>query len=348
MEAASLSSDERRLREVRVALHLAERNAFADFPGEATGRSMSAFLSERLRSPPLASVEHSAALSECFARFSSLSAAQRRTAVLAAQACVDTVLAQSGGWEQLARRHVAEADAKGVPVSLSSLLIEPGWRAALAPVLATPEARALESFLAQERAAGAVFPPLHLTFAALNATPLPAVRVLLLGQDPYHQPGNARGLAFAVPRGMALPSSLRNVLKELEADVGVAASSEGDLAGWASQGVLLLNTVLSVRSGAPNSHAAQGWEAVTDAAVRAAAAAATGRGGLVALLWGAKAAAKAALLPAGEGHAVLRAAHPSGLSASRGFFGSRPFSAANAALAARGLAPIDWARRTQP
>ncbi|MCK9239146.1 uracil-DNA glycosylase [Desulfocurvus sp.] len=188
------------------------------------------------------------------------------------------------------------------------------------------------------RAGGEVFPPRGRELRALELTPFSAVRVVILGQDPYHGPGQAHGLAFSVPRGVAPPPSLRNIFKEIGAPAGMSP----DLTPWAEQGVLLLNAVLTVAAGQAGSHARLGWQELTDAVV---AALARGREGLVFLLWGAQARAKAALVDPGR-HLVLEAAHPSPLSAHRGFLGCGHFVRANAWLAARGQAPVDWITST--
>lgn len=220
--------------------------------------------------------------------------------------------------------------------------VPPAWRAALEPVLATPESRRLGAFLAAEEAAGKViYPPRDQRLRALELTPPDAVRVVILGQDPYHGPGQAQGLAFSVPEGLRLPPSLGNIYKELESDCGVARRPDGDLERWARQGVLLLNTSLTVEAGQAGSHAGRGWEAITDAAV---AAVAEGDRPCVFILWGNHARKQAARIAAlaGARHLVLESAHPSPLSARHGFFGSRPFSRANAFLQAAGRGTIDW------
>lgn len=226
---------------------------------------------------------------------------------------------------------------------MGSEAIPASWRAALEPVLATPEARRLGGWLCAEEAAGKpVYPPRGARLRAFELTPLEAVRAVILGQDPYHGPGQAMGLCFAVPGGVAVPPSLANIYKELEADLGVPRPAHGDLSGWAEQGVLLLNTCLTVEGGRAGSHAGRGWEAITDAAVAAVAA----RGVPTAfILWGSHAQAKAGRIPAlADGpHMVIQSPHPSPLSAHRGFFGSRPFSRANAFLEAQGRGAIDWA-----
>ncbi len=209
------------------------------------------------------------------------------------------------------------------------------WSSELGPELEQPYFKALERFVASERARGPVFPAQEDVLAAFERTPLERVRAVLLGQDPYHGEGQAHGLCFSVRRGVTPPPSLRNVFKELESDVGVVRPDHGNLERWAEQGVLLLNTVLTVRSGEPGSHAGRGWETFTDAAIRAVAR----REHVVFLLWGNHARKKAELLP--ERHTRLETAHPSPLSARR-FLGSKPFSQANAALAANGQGRIDW------
>ena len=216
-------------------------------------------------------------------------------------------------------------------------LVGPGWAEVLAPV--ADRIAELGEFLRSERAAGRTFAPAgDRVFAAL-AMPFDAVRVLVVGQDPYPTPGHAIGLAFAVDRGVRpLPPSLANIHAEYAADLGLPAPSHGDLSAWVAQGVLLLNRCLTVRPGAPGSHRGRGWEEVTDAVV---AGLLTRDRPLVALLWGRDAQRLAPRLRAG-GAAVFEAPHPSPLSAHRGFLGSRPFTGANAALAAAGAAPVDW------
>lgn len=221
--------------------------------------------------------------------------------------------------------------------------IPESWRAVLDPVLATPEARRLGGWLRAEEDAGrAIYPPRGSRLRALELTPLDAVKVVILGQDPYHGPNQAMGLCFAVPEGERVPPSLVNIYKELESDVGLASPGHGDLSGWARQGVLLLNNSLTVEAGRAGSHAGKGWEAITDACVAAVAARPEPS---VFVLWGSHAQAKAARIPAlaqADRHLVLRSPHPSPLSAHRGFFGSKPFSQANAFLEARRRGPIDW------
>ncbi len=219
-------------------------------------------------------------------------------------------------------------------------LVDAGWAEALAPV--EPVLRGLGERLRQEAAEGR--PHLPAGDAVLRAfrRPIDDVRVLVVGQDPYPTPGHSIGLAFAVERHVRpLPRSLQNIYRELHDDLGIAPAAHGDLSAWADQGVLLLNRVLTVAAGAPASHRGWGWEQVTEAAIRALVArrSAEGPAPLVAILWGAQAQSLAPLL---DGVPIIASAHPSPLSARRGFFGSKPFSRANAALEAQGAAPIDW------
>ena len=217
-------------------------------------------------------------------------------------------------------------------------LVAPDWAAALAPV--EDHLHALGDALRGESAAGRPWLPVGDDVLRAFRRPLADVRVLLVGQDPYPTPGHAVGLAFSVaPDVRPLPRSLQNVLRELADDVGAGDEPSGDLSGWADQGVLLLNRVLTVGAGAPGSHRRLGWQAVTDQAVRAL----VDRGGpLVAVLWGRDAQEVRPLL--GE-VPVVAGVHPSPLSASRGFFGSRPFSRVDALLREQGAPPVDWSRR---
>ncbi|MFC0203623.1 uracil-DNA glycosylase [Novosphingobium soli] len=220
--------------------------------------------------------------------------------------------------------------------------IAPSWAAALAPALATTEARRLGGWLKGEEAAGKrIYPPAGARLRALELTPLDAVRVVILGQDPYHGAGQAHGLAFSVPEGVRVPPSLVNIYKELARDCGVQAPGHGNLEHWARQGVLLLNNALTVEEGQAGSHQNRGWEAITDAAVAAVAAKPEP---CVFLLWGNHARKKAMRVPGlAEGHhLVLTAPHPSPLSAHSGFFGCAHFSKANAFLARHGRGTIDW------
>lgn len=225
------------------------------------------------------------------------------------------------------------ADVPGLPADLP-----PGWQAALGPEAEKPYWAGLQRFVAAERAAHPVFPPEGDVFNAFRFTPLDRVKAVILGQDPYHGPGQAHGLAFSVRPAVRVPESLKNIYREREADLGLPPVNHGYLAPWARQGVLLLNAVLTVRARTPNSHANKGWEQFTDAALRAV-------NGLprrvVFVLWGAYAQKKVPLIT-GSQHVVLKAAHPSPYSADKGFFGSRPFSRTNAALEEAGEGPIDW------
>lgn len=194
------------------------------------------------------------------------------------------------------------------------------------------------NFLDAERRCHTVFPAAENIFSALRLTHFAQVKVVIFGQDPYHNDGQACGLAFAVPTGCCLPPSLRNIFREYVTDLGLSLPADGDLSSWARQGVLLLNTVLTVRAHTPGSHQGQGWEALTDAVVSSLAARANPP---IFVFWGKQAAGKEALL-AGTAHHIIRSPHPSPLSAYRGFFGSRPFSRCNALLCASGQQPIDW------
>ncbi len=198
----------------------------------------------------------------------------------------------------------------------------------------------LQTFVAQERSQGAVYPPHDQVFRALHLTAHAQVKVVILGQDPYHQPGQAHGLCFSVQAGVNPPPSLVNINKELASDLGLTPPRHGDLQAWASGGVLLLNSVLTVRANQAGSHRGQGWETFTDEVIRTVSAKPET---VVFILWGAFARSKAALVDAGVGrHVVIESSHPSPFSADRGFFGSRPFSRANEALAAAGREPVDW------
>ncbi len=218
------------------------------------------------------------------------------------------------------------------------------WRAPLGGEFASPYMAALKDFLVTEKAAGKrIFPKGGEWFRALDLTPLDAVRVVILGQDPYHGEGQAHGLCFSVQPGVRPPPSLVNIYKELNSDLGIARPGHGFLEHWASQGVLLLNSVLTVEMGLAASHKGRGWETFTDAVIRLVAAK---EEPVVFLLWGSYAQKKAAFVDSverGGRHLVLKAAHPSPLSAHNGFLGCRHFSKTNAFLQERGMAPIDWA-----
>jgi uracil-DNA glycosylase len=208
------------------------------------------------------------------------------------------------------------------------------WQSVLESEFSKPYIPKLEAFLEAERKAHQVFPPESEVFSALEFTPFEAVRVLVVGQDPYHDDGQAHGLAFSVQRGTKIPPSLVNMFKELESDLGVPRAKHGFLESWARQGVLMLNTVLTVRAHEAASHKGKGWENLTDAIIRAVSAKSDP---VVFVLWGAHAQKKLELIDATR-HTVLQSAHPSPLSARNGFFGSKPFSKINAAL----KTPIDW------
>lgn len=212
------------------------------------------------------------------------------------------------------------------------------WNPVLTAELAEPYWAELQTFVASERATGPVYPPADEVFSALHLTSYANTKVMILGQDPYHGPGQAHGLCFSVRRGVPVPPSLRNIFTELRDDVSVQPPGHGCLEAWARQGVLLLNTTLTVRAGVAASHQGKGWERFTDQVLRAVNAKPTP---VIFVLWGASARRKRDLIDLTR-HTVIESAHPSPLSASNGFFGSRPFSRINAALAAAGHPPIDW------
>ena len=216
------------------------------------------------------------------------------------------------------------------------------WRELLHDKLHTPAFRLLAQRAEAAYAHSTVYPPAELLFSAFSLTPPEAVRVVILGQDPYHEPGQAHGLAFSVQRGTPLPPSLRNIDKELADDLGISPAAHGDLTAWAKQGVFLLNTVLTVEAGKANSHRDLGWQDFTDAVVSRLSDLPQP---IAFVLWGAQAQKKAAAAAASAyPRLILRSAHPSPLSSYRGFFGSRPFSQINAFLEQNGERPIDWAR----
>jgi uracil-DNA glycosylase len=212
------------------------------------------------------------------------------------------------------------------------------WLRMIGEELDQPYFHELAAFVDAERQRFAVYPPEADVFNALRLTPYTQARVVLLGQDPYHEPGQAHGLCFSVLPGVALPPSLRNIFRELRDDLGCPIPNNGYLVSWATQGVLLLNTVLTVRAHAPNSHRGKGWERFTDAIIRSVN---EKNRRVVFVLWGAAAQRKAELITSAR-HVIVRAAHPSPLSARNGFFGSKPFSAINTALAAVGEPEITW------
>ena len=213
------------------------------------------------------------------------------------------------------------------------------WQALLQEEFEKPYWRTLAERVDAAYAASTVYPPREELFAAFRMTPPEAVRVVILGQDPYHEPGQANGLAFSVKPGVKLPPSLRNILTELQADCGVTPTESGDLTAWARQGVFLLNSSLSVEAGKAASHQAFGWQTFTAAAVRAVAALPQP---VAFVLWGGQARKKAALLASEAPRLILCGPHPSPLSAYRGFFGSKPFSQINGFLEDHGEAPIAW------
>jgi uracil-DNA glycosylase len=224
-------------------------------------------------------------------------------------------------------------------MSESRVRLAPSWQARVGDYLERPDMRALGDFLRAEKAAGKrIYPPGAQMFAALEATPFEEVKVVVLGQDPYHGPGQAHGLSFSVPPGVDVPPSLVNIFKDQERDLGIPRPDHGCLLPWAKQGVLLLNAVLSVEAGKAGAHQGKGWEGFTDHVVERLA---NEREGLVFLLWGSYAQAKGRVID-NRRHCVLRAPHPSPLSAHRGFIGCGHFSAANRWLQGRGQKPIDW------
>ena len=216
--------------------------------------------------------------------------------------------------------------------------IEESWKIALSDEFQKPYFAALKEFLVKEQAEQTIYPPGSQIFSAFNHTPFNKVKVVIVGQDPYHGPGQANGLCFSVSPGVKSPPSLVNIFKEIKSDLVVEVGREGDLTRWANQGVLLLNTTLTVRASSPASHQGKGWETFTDQAIRSLS---EKRKGLVFLLWGRPAQLKEKLIDTSK-HFVLKAAHPSPLSAYNGFFGCRHFSYTNKILLDQGLTPIDW------
>lgn len=217
--------------------------------------------------------------------------------------------------------------------------LEPSWKARLGDYLKRPDMRALADFLRTEKRAGKVlYPPGPEIFNAFAHTPFDKVRVVILGQDPYHGPGQAHGLCFSVRPGVPVPPSLNNIFAEIARDLGIPRPDHGCLTPWADQGVLLLNSVMTVEQGRAGAHQNKGWEGFTDAAIEALD---REREGLVFMLWGAYAQRKGRLVDPSR-HLVLSSVHPSPLSAHRGFIGNGHFSAANRYLESRGQAPVDW------
>ncbi|KAH9614199.1 hypothetical protein KSS87_020568 [Heliosperma pusillum] len=225
-------------------------------------------------------------------------------------------------------------------VKLEELLVEESWLTTLSGEFQKPYANCLCKFLEAEICSAKVpiYPPQHLIFNALNSTPFHNLKAVILGQDPYHGPGQAMGLSFSVAEGIKIPSSLGNIFKELKQDLGCSIPSHGNLERWAVQGVLLLNTVLTVRDHQANSHAKKGWEQFTDAVIQTIS---EKKKGIVFILWGNSAQQKSRLIDETKHH-ILKSAHPSGLSANRGFFGCRHFSRTNQILEKNGVLPIDW------
>lgn len=216
--------------------------------------------------------------------------------------------------------------------------IEPSWHEKLMAEFEKPYFEMLTQFVRAEYANGLCFPPGKLIFNAFNQCPFDNVKVVLIGQDPYHEPGQAQGLCFSVGDGVKFPPSLRNIFTEIQSDLGVAVPDSGDLTRWAKQGVLLLNATLTVRAHAAESHQNKGWETFTDAVIRAVS---EGRDNVVFMLWGSYAQSKAKLIDSTR-HCVLKSAHPSPLSAYRGFFGNHHFSICNQYLQQHGLDAINW------
>ncbi len=223
---------------------------------------------------------------------------------------------------------------------MGTVKIDASWYEVLKPQFEAPYFSQLKDFLVAERQQYTCYPKGGDIFAAFDRTPFSSVKAVILGQDPYHEPGQAQGLCFSVPDGVAVPPSLVNIIKEINSDLGLELTTRhGDLSGWAEQGVLLLNATLTVRAHQAGSHQRHGWETFTDAAISALS---ERRDGIVFLLWGSYAIAKSRLIDTSRHH-VLTAAHPSPLSAYRGFFGCRHFSQCNALLQQQGLSPINWA-----
>ncbi len=223
-------------------------------------------------------------------------------------------------------------------VSASEVKIEQGWKQVLTEEFVKPYFADLKSFLLEERKKYTVYPPGPQIFAAFNRTPFEKVKVVIMGQDPYHGPGQANGLCFSVSENNKLPPSLKNIYKEITSDLSQSMGLNGDLSYWADQGVLLLNATLTVRAAAPASHQGKGWEQFTDEVIRLIS---KHKKGIVFLLWGRPAQMKEKLIDTGK-HYILKAAHPSPLSAYNGFFGCRHFSYANKILIDLGKTPVNW------
>lgn len=224
-------------------------------------------------------------------------------------------------------------------MTTQTIKLHPDWLAYLQDQFTAPYMVALKSFLQQEKAAGKIiYPPGKQIFASFNNTPLSSVKVVILGQDPYHGPGQAHGLSFSVPPGVRPPPSLQNIFKEIQRDLGLPIPTHGNLQAWAQQGVLLLNATLTVEAGIAGSHQNKGWETFTDTVIQLLNQHCQG---LVFMLWGSYAQKKGRIIDPSR-HRVLKSAHPSPLSAHRGFLGNGHFSQANAYLLEQGLTPIDW------
>ena len=221
---------------------------------------------------------------------------------------------------------------------MAKVQIETSWQEKLQQEFNEPYFEELIEFVRREYAQGTCYPPGNLIFNAFNLCPLPQVKVVLIGQDPYHEPGQAHGLCFSVNDGVPFPPSLRNIFQEIQADLGTPVPASGNLTRWAEQGVLLLNATLTVRAHAAASHQKHGWERFTDAVIRLVSAECEH---VVFILWGSYAQSKAALIDSTK-HCVLRSAHPSPLSAYRGFFGNHHFSLCNQYLQQHNIKPIDW------
>jgi uracil-DNA glycosylase len=216
--------------------------------------------------------------------------------------------------------------------------IHESWLKHLEPEFSKEYMKNLKTFLQEEKKTQKIYPPGDLIFSALNLTPFDQVKVVIIGQDPYHNPGQAHGLSFSVPRGVKAPPSLMNIYKELKTDLDIPIASHGFLESWARQGVLMLNAVLTVRENQPGSHANKGWEEFTDAVIKTVA---ENKEHVVFVLWGNYALKKAEKINT-EKHLVIKSAHPSPFSAHNGFFGSNPFSKINKYLINNGQLPIDW------
>jgi len=225
-------------------------------------------------------------------------------------------------------------------VKVTNVNIEESWKKVLMHEFQQPYFATIKQFLINEKKAGKIiYPPGPLIFNAFNSTPFPDVKVVILGQDPYHGPNQAMGLSFSVPIGEKIPSSLRNIYKELQTDIdGFTMPKHGDLTKWTNQGVFLLNAFLTVRHKQPASHQKIGWQTFTDAVIRKLS---EEREGLIFLLWGSFAKKKKTLIDTSKHH-IFESVHPSGLSAHRGFFGSKPFSKTNNILIQQGKKPINW------